>query len=303
MSAAGQNGPFSVESAGRALAQACRSVGLDSSDAALLRLGSNAVFSLPSIRVIVRIGRSAADLPQVERLVGVARWLAEADFPATRLVPGLRQPLVVDGRTATFWVSAQDREEYASVPEVADLIRRLHRLDQPESLNLPRFHPLAEWDGQLAALTGVSAADRQLLAQRAEELRELHDRLDFVLPYAVIHGDASDGNAIRDRDGHPILIDLDSMGSGHPEWDLVLTAMSYERYGWHTREQYRAFVLHYGFDVLDWPGYRVLADLRELLMVAWLGGKVDGEPHVRAEFDKRVRAVRTNGDRHDWRPL
>ena len=124
-----------------------------------------------------------------------------------------------------------------------------------------------------------------------------------MLPYGIIHVDANVGNVIRDRDGGAILIDLDSVSLGQREWDLVLTALYYERYGWHTREQYEAFVFHYGFDVMNWPGYPVLADLRELLMVAWLGGKVDGEPEVRVEFDRRIRAVRTDGDRHDWRPL
>ena len=303
MSAAGECGSFTVESAGRALAEACRSAGLDSSDASLLRLGSNAVYSLPSARVIVRIGRSAADLPQVERVARVARWLAGVDFPATQLVPGLDQPLVVCGRTATFWVSEQDREEYASLPEVADLIRQFHWLEEPESLGLQAYDPLAEWDERMAGLAGASADDREFLGQRAEELRKLYGRLDFVLPYGIIHADANVGNVIRDRDGRAILIDLDSVSLGQREWDLVLTAMYYERYGWHTREQYEAFVFHYGFDVMNWPGYPVLADLRELLMVAWLGGKVDGEPEVRVEFDRRIRAVRTDGDRHDWRPL
>ena len=283
--------------------EACRAAGFEDSDAVLLRLGSNAVYSLPSSRVIVRIGPSAAALPDVERVVRVARWLEGEDFPAARLVAGVRQPVVMDGRTATFWVSAQDREEYASVPEVADLIRQFHWLEEPESLGLREYDPLGEWDARMAALTGVPDEDVEFLGQRAEELRKLYGRLDFVLPYGIIHGDANVGNAIRDRDGRAILIDLDSVALGQREWDLVLTAMYFERYGWHTREQYASFVFHYGFDVMNWPGYPVLADLRELLMVAWLGGKVNGEPEVRAEFDKRMRAVRTNGDRSDWRPL
>ena len=303
MSAAGESGPFTVESARHALVEACRAIGLDSSDAALLRLGSNAVYSLPASRTIIRIGPTALVLPDVERVVRVARWLEKEGFPSARLVPGLRQPVVVDGRTATFWVSAQDREEYASIPEVADLIRQFHWLTEPESLGLLTYDPLGDWDTRLAALAAVSADDVEFLGQRAEGLRKLYGRLDFVLPYGIIHGDANVGNAIRDRDGRAILIDLDSVALGHREWDLVLTAMYYERYGWHTREQYEAFVFHYGFDVMNWPGYPVLADLRELLMVAWLGGKVDGEPEVRAEFAKRIGALRSGGSRQDWLPV
>ena len=303
MSAAGESGPFTVERAGRALADACRTAALDASDAVLLRLGSNAVYRLPSAQVVVRIGPSAAELKRVERVVRVARWLAGEDFPATRLVAGLRQPVVVGDRTATFWVTAQDREEYASVPEFADLIRQFHWLIEPESLGLSTYDPLADWDAKLTALTAVPTADVEFLSQRREELRKLYGRLDFVLPYGIIHGDANVGNAIRDRAGRAILIDLDGVALGEREWDLVLTAMYYERYGWHTREEYEAFVFHYGFDVMNWPGYPVLADLRELLMVAWLGGKVDGEPEVYAEFAKRMHALRTDGSRLDWRPL
>jgi aminoglycoside phosphotransferase (APT) family kinase protein len=119
----------------------------------------------------------------------------------------------------------------------------------------------------------------------------------------MIHGDANVGNAIHDREGRPLLIDLDSFALGHREWDLVLTALYHERFGWHTREEYEAFVFHYGFDLLNWSAYPVMADLRELMMTAWLGGKVAGQPEVRAEFDKRMRALRTGGSRRDWQPV
>jgi thiamine kinase-like enzyme len=155
----------------------------------------------------------------------------------------------------------------------------------------------------MAAMTGVSEDDREFLDERATQLGKLYDRLDFVLPYGLIHGDANVGNAIHDRNGRAILIDWDGVALGQREWDLVLTAMFFERYGWHTREQYESFVFHYGFDVMNWPGYPVLADLRELLMVAWLGGKVGAEPAVREEFDRRMSALRTDGDRRDWKPL
>ena len=292
-----------LESAGRALAEACRASGLDSSDAVLLRLGSNAVYSLPSARVIVRIGPSTSDLRHVDRVLAVARWLEAADFPATRLVPDLRQPLHVDGRAATFWVSVQDQEEHATPPEVADLVRELHHLKEPQSLPLPTYDPLDKWNARIAALTDVPAQDAEFLTLRADELRDRYQQLDFTLPHGVIHADASVGNAIRDRDGRAILIDLDTVARGPREWDLVQTAMYYERYGWHTREQYKAFVSRYGFDVTTWPGYPVLADLRELLMVAWLGEMLNGGPKARAEYDKRITTLRTHGTRRHWRPL
>jgi hypothetical protein len=51
----------------------------------------------------------------------------------------------------------------------------------------------------------------------------------------------------------------------------VLTALFYERFGWHARAEYDSFVHHYGFDLMSWPGYPVFADVRELMMTLWVG--------------------------------
>ena len=51
------------------------------------------------------------------------------------------------------------------------------------------------------------------------------------------------------------LTDLDGFAVGPREWDLVLTALYFERFGWHTAEEYAAFVETYGYDVMAWDGY------------------------------------------------
>lgn len=144
---------FTAESAEAVLAEACRSIGLDAADAQLLRLGSNAVYRLATSPVIVRIARDVSVREQMTRAVRVARWLAVEDFPATRALADVEQPLLVGGRVVTFWENAQDREEYARLDELADLLRRLHWLEEPESLRLPYFDPAAKtW------LSGASTA-------------------------------------------------------------------------------------------------------------------------------------------------
>jgi hypothetical protein len=60
----------------------------------------------------------------MERVVRVARWLESEDFPATRALGGVTQPLAAGGRAVTFWVSVQEGEEYGTVAELADLLRR-----------------------------------------------------------------------------------------------------------------------------------------------------------------------------------
>ncbi|MGY5015032.1 phosphotransferase family protein [Streptomyces sp. 900105755] len=294
---------FTAEGLEPVLQEACVTAGLDFRGAELLRLGSNAVYRLTSLPVIVRIARDRSVLADMDRAVGVARWLGAHDFPAMRVPASVTQPLVVGGLVVTFWESVQDREEYATVAELADLLRRLHWLEEPESLRLPYFDPLAKLAASLEGLDGISAEDRTFLDERAARLAKDYDRLDFVLPFGMIHGDASIGNILRHRDGHAVLIDLDGFALAPREWDLIQTAMFYDRYGWHTEVEYAEFVHRYGFDVMNWPGYETLADLRELMMVAWLGHQVTTSDSAAAEFARRVRSLRTGDGRDEWGPF
>ncbi|MER7934376.1 MULTISPECIES: aminoglycoside phosphotransferase family protein [unclassified Streptomyces] len=294
---------FTAEGLAPVLQESCATAGLDSRGAELLRLGSNAVYRLTSLPVIVRIARDRSVLADMDRAVSVARWLETQNFPAMRVPASVTQPLVVGGLVVTFWESVQDREEYATVGELADLLRRLHWLEEPESLRLPYFDPLAKLAASLEGLDGISAEDRTFLDERAARLSKDYDRLDFVLPFGMIHGDASIGNILRHRDGHAVLIDLDGFALAAREWDLIQTAMFYDRYGWHTEAEYAEFVHQYGFDVMNWPGYETLADLRELMMVAWLGHQVTTSDSAAAEFARRVRSLRTGEGRDQWGPF
>ena len=141
------------------------------------------------------------------------------------------------------------------------------------------------------------------MLDRIEQLREPYSQMAFALPIGVIHGDANVGNVILDRDGRAILSDLDGVSIGPREWDLVQTALFYERLGWHTLEEYRGLVETYGFDIMSWSGYPVMRDLRELLMVAWLAEKAVSDTSLAAELAVRVRALQTGASRRDWRPL
>ncbi|MBW8800913.1 MAG: aminoglycoside phosphotransferase family protein [Streptomyces sp.] len=294
---------FTAEGLEPVLQEACATAGLDCRGAELLRLGSNAVYRLNSLPVIVRIARDPAVRAEMERAVGVARWLETQGFPAMRVLASAAQPLVIGGRVVTFWESVQEREEYATVAELADLLRRLHWFEEPESLGLPYFDPLAKVAASLEGLDGISDEDRTFLDERAARLAKEYDRLDFVLPLGMIHGDASIGNILRHRDGHAVLIDLDGFALAPREWDLIQTAMFYDRYRWHTKADYAEFVHRYGFDLMNWPGYETLADLRELMMVAWLGHQVTTSDSAATEFVRRVRSLRTGEGRDEWGPF
>ena len=206
------------------LEQACAAAGIDAEGARLLRIGSNAVYRLKP-PVIGRVSRPGADAGQVHRTVAVARWLESARYPAVRAVD-VDQPVAADGHLVTFWDAvSDDGDQYASTAEVAEVLVKLHALTAPEDLHLPELAPFANAPQRIQTNTWLNPDDRAFLTTMLARMRAGYDRLEFALPRGVIHGDANVGNVLRDRDGDPVVIDLDGFAVGPREWDLALTAI------------------------------------------------------------------------------
>ena len=283
------------------LQKACAAAGLDPDGARLMRVGSNAVFRLTT-SVVARISRSGASVEQAGRSVAVARWLESVGYPAVRAVD-VDQPVIVDRHVATFWSAvSDDGDQYATVREVAEVLVKLHALTAPDGLHLPPLAPFESAAHRIEANDWTNSADRAFLTSKLAELRAKYAGLEFVLPRGVIHGDASVGNVLHDDRGNPVVIDLDGFAIGPREWDVVLTAIYYDSFGWHTREEYESFADIYGFDILTWPGYPVLREIREFLMVTWILQKAGENARIAAEVRKRISALRTGASRKDWRP-
>jgi len=281
------------------LKQACSIAGLDADGARLMRLGSNAVYHLRT-PVVVRISRHDADLDEIRRSVAVARWLESVDYPAVRLID-VDQPISIDGHAVTFWRSvSDDGDQYATVGEVAEVLARLHRLEAPDTLHLPALAPFANAAKRITGNAWLSAEDRGFLTGQLTELQAKYASLEFVLPQGVIHGDAGIGNVLHDRNGEPVMIDLDGFAIGPREWDLALTAIYYDSFGWHTRDEYETFARVYGFDIMQWTGYPVMRAIREFLMVTWVIQQAGDSQKAAAEASKRITALRTGASRKDW---
>jgi aminoglycoside phosphotransferase (APT) family kinase protein len=285
----------------QALEQACTTVGLDPDGARLLRVGSNAVYHLKT-PVIARISRPGADIAPVRRTVAVARWLEAAGYPAVRAID-VDQPVIADGYVVTFWRSvSDDGDQFASTPQIAAILARLHHLSAPEGLHLPRLDPFANAVQRIGSNTWLTTDDRAFFTATLARLEDAYAGLEFVLPQGVIHGDASVGNVLRDSHGTPVLIDLDGFAIGPREWDLVLTAMYYDSFGWHTRQEYEDFAGAYGYDIRQWSGYPALREVREFVMVTWLIQKAAEDAQAAAESTKRIAALHTGASRMDWQP-
>ena len=284
-----------------ALRQACAIAGIDADGARLLRLGSNAVYRLKD-RIVARVSRPGADIDHASRTVAVARWLESVGYPAVRAIH-VNQPIATDEYIITFWQAlSKDGDQYASTPEIAEILARLHELIAPETLHLPPLAPFANAAQRIHANAWLIPGDRTFLTATLATLQDAYENLEFVLPQGVIHGDAGVGNVLRDTHGDPVLIDLDGFAIGPREWDLALTAIYYDSFGWHSRDEYEEFARVYGFDVMQWPGYRVMRSVREFLMVTWVIQKAAESDQAAAEARKRISALRTGASRRDWQP-
>jgi hypothetical protein len=289
---------FDDRSARHTLGLACEAAGIAQGHVELIRIGSNAVYRVGG-QVIARIAPAARLFHNARKQIDVARWLEAADYPATRALP-VDQPIQVDGRVATFWESISDDEIYAPIHDVGRLIRRLHHMVAPLDLDLPELRPFGAPGDELPPFDGLAVADADFLRRRVEWSRDSFAGLPFALPGGPVHGDANVGNVICDDRGHAALIDLDSFAVGPREWDLIQTALFFDRLGWHTEAEYRDFVDAYGYDIMGWDGYPALADMREIAMTSWIARQAATSTGAAAEATKRIAAIREGSSRRDW---
>jgi aminoglycoside phosphotransferase (APT) family kinase protein len=293
---------FSEASTRRTLVASCHEVGLDVSGAELLRLGENALYVLPDAEVVVRIARSLGAIEDVRKEVRVARWLAETKFPAVRLADITPdQPLIVDDRPVTFWRLIHAQPPDPSPADLGYLLRRLHRMEPPPWLDLPKFSPFARVSARLERPpAGADERDVEFLARLFADLHEEYGALSYVLSPGPVHGDAYVSNLMRDSDAEQVVIlDFESFSFGPPEWDLCVTAARYDGFAWMDRPAYEAFAEAYDFDVLTWEGFPVFRAIRELTMTTWLMQLAD-DPKAASEFRRRLDDLRSETFPRRW---
>jgi len=268
-------------------------LGINTAEAELVTQGEIAVYDLRGLWMIARIAQTTDYLSDFTTEVEVARWLESARFPAARLAGSAHQPIVEKGRVLTFWAQVAEGKDYGTVTDLAYLLRQLHDLEPPSTLVLPELRPFKDAQTRIA-MADLREDEREFMVSRLVDLRDSYARLDFVLPLGPIHGNASVSSVLPSMwdSSIPVLVDLDSFAFGPREWDLVLTAMYFERFGWHTDDEYLEFASRYGFDVMRWAGYTVLRNIRELMLLTWLSLNPWNLPEIRAEVSRRIADLR-----------
>ncbi|MFG2988531.1 phosphotransferase enzyme family protein [Streptomyces sp. NPDC048257] len=264
-------------------------------EAALLALGENAVFAVGDL--VVKVGREAALLERAERELAVSGWLAACGVPAVRAAEP--KPRLVDGHPLTLWHRLPEAVRPTGPADLAALLRLVHALPEPP-FALPARDLLGGVERWLRlAGDAVDPADAAYLRARRDAYTGEVAALTPRLARGPIHGDALPRNVHVGPDG-PALVDLETVSADLREHDLVVMALSRDRYGMPAGE-YEAFVAAYGWDVRDWAGCAVLRGARETASCAWVAQHAPANPKALAEFRRRVASLR-DGDREtQWR--
>ncbi|MFC9959752.1 phosphotransferase enzyme family protein [Streptomyces nigra] len=266
-------------------------------DARLLSLGENAVFAAGDL--VVKVGRDAELLERARRELRIARWLADAGVPAVRAAEP--EALLVEGHPVTVWHRLPDEVRPAEPRDLAALLRIVHALPAPP-FTLPPRELLGGVERWLRlAGDAIDPADAAYLRERRDGFAEAAARLTPRLTPGPIHGDALPRNVHIGPDG-PVLVDLETFSADLREHDLVVMALSRDRYGLPAAA-YEEFTDTYGWDVREWDGCAVLRGARETASCAWVAQHAPSNPKALEEFRRRVASLREGDETVRWYPF
>ncbi|MGW8981584.1 phosphotransferase enzyme family protein [Streptomyces parvus] len=270
--------------------------------AELLALGENAVFAAGDL--VIKVGRDATGHPELraraEREVALADWLAAAGVPAVRAAE--RGARLVEGHPVTLWHRLPDAVRPAEPRDLAPLLSLVHALPAPTDFTLPRRELLGGVERWLTlAGDAIDPADADYLRERRDGFAAAAAALVPHLPPGPIHGDALPRNVHVGPDG-PVLVDLETFSADLREHDLVVLALSRDRYGLDPAA-YDAFTAAYGWDVREWEGCAVLRGARETASCAWVSQHAPANPKALAEFRRRVASLRDGDPEVRWYPF
>ncbi|MEV6487564.1 aminoglycoside phosphotransferase family protein [Actinoplanes sp. NPDC051633] len=271
-------------------------IGIDVSDAELIKFTNNAVFRLPAAGVVIRVAASSTMADRVDKVINVARWLERGDVPAVRLLD-IDQPLVADGLKVTLWHEIAGGGRKPTGADLAGILREWHRLSPPTA-GLPAWAPLAEIRSRLTEPDGVTAADVAYLRGECDRIEHQLPGLPYELPPGPIHGDAFMGNVIDGFTG-PAICDFDSSCTGPREWDLVPLAVGKLRFD-YPGDDHGLLAGRYGFDVIGWEGFPILRRLRELKLVTSLVPVLGSREVLRPQWQRRLDTYRDGNEDARW---
>ena len=305
------------------LGEVCERIGVDASTAEFIKYTMNAVFRAGPYVIRLAHGPHAATLS--ERIHRAAVAFERAQVPTVRIASDVVDgPVHVGAWVGTVWryVATVD-----VVPEPVDLalpLTAIHNLD-PLDIDLPEWDPigkfrrriesarhlpaseyaaLGDWAAPALAMSAGGLID--LLHRWCDEVEADLDVVQWAFPKRLTHGDAHTGNLLLrsiprrpDPDSTAMLCDLDGVCIGRGEWDWAATAHGVTRFG-RDRAAYDRLADAVGFDVTSWPGWPVLARVRDLQSVTSTIDALTGRPAVADELAQRIRSLMTGDTSFVW---
>ncbi|MGI5238840.1 aminoglycoside phosphotransferase family protein [Dactylosporangium sp. CA-139066] len=293
----GTDGRFTETAMRQALANICDQLRVDDTDAELLRLTNNAVFALPAAGLVVRITRTHRLHARVHKVATLGVWFAEVDAPTIRLAAGVEQPVADGELLATVWRYVAPQEPRPDAGDLGVTLRAFHRLGLPP-LQLPAWDPIGDARSRLDDAEGLTKSDRDYLLAWCERLEPRLQEFAASVKPGLVHGDAHEGNLLRDASGRVLLCDFDATCTGPWQVDLVPPPANEIRFG--PTGGHRKLAAAYGYDITQDPAWPLLQEARELKMIAAAVPLLASAPGVAEEFQLRLRSVRTGDTSLRW---
>jgi hypothetical protein len=285
-------GRFTESTMRETLARIGERLNVDATDAQLLRLTNNAVFGLPDSGLVIRITRTHRLHARVHKVAKLGAWFATVDAPTIRLAEAVAQPIADGQLLATVWKLVRPNPPRPDATDLGGALRAFHDLDLPP-FDLPRWDPIGDARTRIADAEALQGADRDHLLAWCDELQPRLEAFAASATPGLVHGDAHEGNLLRDDDGRILLCDFDATCIGPFQVDLVPAPANEARFGptgGHTK-----LVNAYGYDITSDPAWPLLREARDLKMIAAGAPLLVSAPGVADEFRLRLDSVR-NGD-------
>lgn len=263
-----------MDDAARLAAERARLLGLNVSDAHVLRVGHNVLVHLRPSPVLARVahasGTSRDARAHMRNEVGVARFLADRGAPvappATSIDPG---PHEIGRTVVSYWtyVEAQGAIDPLGAGRA---LARCHAVGHDADLVLeaaggdPPTEALRIFAELLARGVVDPARGRRLARSAAHELEAV---AALGLRKQIVHGDAHLENPLAGPRG-PLWNDWEDTFVGPVQWDLACLVATAQVTG-AGRARAESALRGYGIDRLD-PEVDVFVRLRAFQVATWL---------------------------------
>lgn len=282
---------WTTEKSKRVLDLACKEFGYNYDNVSLIRFGTNAIYLLNPLNIVIRISRPDTDKNKIHYELKIAQWLSEKGFPV--LLPlGSSGIITIDSSHVSVWpyFKSSPLEDHFLFGKI---LKELHSIEHKPDF-IKEFDPLSDIDLMLNNISQTEFPSEDLLVLRnwSSWLKEKTPEYQSDLGVGLIHGDAHIGNCVINSEHNIKMLDFDFSCSGPREWDLLPEALRHRRFN-SPISDYRDFIRGYGYDVSRWEHFATLALTRELLMTCWRievesnSSKVHNESQVRMQYWRR----------------